>query len=253
MPYRPYPAPDSPYVMHMGWHNLLFMHWRVPVATLRPHIPTALPIDTFDGCAWIAVVPFYMRDVRPRFTPSVPTLSNFVELNVRTYVTVGGKPGVWFVSLDCENAIAVRLARRLFHLPYMDAHMSCVPTPLPAGEGLGAGGVVYQSHRTHRNEAPAKFAATYRPIGPIFHAQPGTLEYFLTARYCFYSADVQGNIYRCEVDHVDWPLQSAEADVQHNTMTDQIGLTLPNEPPHLLFAKQIDVVAWLPEKVTFDA
>jgi len=239
--------------MHMAWHDLLFMHWRVPVEALRAHIPRALPIDMFDGSAWIAVVPFTMRNVRPRFTSSLPKLSNFAELNVRTYVTLDGKPGVWFVSLDCENALAVRLARKFFHLPYMDARMSCAqhphPNPLPLGEGVG---VSYQSVRTHTGEPSAKFAANYRPTGEVFHARPGMLEYFLTARYCLYSADAQGNIFRGEIDHPDWPLQPAEADVQHNTMTDQIGLALPNDPPHLLFSQQLDVVAWLPERVTFD-
>ncbi len=243
MSHRPYPPPTSPHIMHMAWHDLLFMHWRVPVEALRPHIPTALPIDTFDGSAWIAVVPFAMRDVRPRFAPSLPKLSNFAELNVRTYVTLDGKPGVWFVSLDCENAIAVRAARMLFHLPYMDAVMTCTTASSPnlslKGEEIG-----YSSHRTHRGEPPADFVASYRPTGDVFQAQPGTLEYFLTARYCLYSADAHGNIFRGEIDHANWPLQPAGANVQRNTMTDQIGLALPNEPPHLLFAKQIDVVAW---------
>ena len=234
--------------MHMSWHGLLFMHWRVPVAALRPHIPAALPIDTFDGSAWIGVVPFYMRDVRPRFSPSLPRLSNFAELNVRTYVTLDGRPGVWFISLDCENPLAVRAARRLFFLPYMDAVMSVDRTPLPSGEGLGAGGIAYQSRRFHAGAPPADFAARYHPTSEVFHAQPGTLEDFLTARYCLYSADKQGTlrVYRGEIDHPAWPLQRAEAEVERNTMTEQISLVLPNEPPHLLFAKQLDVVAWLP-------
>ncbi len=241
--------------MHMAWHDLLFMHWRVPVEALRPHIPRALPIDTFDGSAWIGIVPFYMRNVRPRYTTSVSRLSNFAELNVRTYVTLDGKPGVWFFSLDCENAIAVRLARRLFFLPYMDAEMAVDvpphPSPLPEGEGAG---VAYASQRIHRNEPSAEFIASYRPTGGVFHAQPGTLDYFLTARYCLYSADARDTlrVYRGEIDHADWPLQPAEAEVKRNTMTEQIGLTLPKEPPHLLFARQLDVVAWLPERVTFD-
>jgi uncharacterized protein YqjF (DUF2071 family) len=153
---------------------------------------------------------------------------------------------VWFFSLDAASRLAVRVARRVFHLPYMDAEMSCDslphPNPLPQGER-----VQYRSHRIHKGEPQADFAATYRPTGDVFHARPGSLEYFLTARYCLYAADKQGNMYRGEIDHPDWPLQPARAEIEHNTMTSPLGLALPDELPHLLFAKQLDVVAWLPE------
>lgn len=242
--HRSYPAPDTPFVMHMTWRDLLFMHWRVPAEALRPLIPPALALDEFDGSAWIAVVPFRMSGVRPRLAPSVPGVSDFPELNVRTYVTAEGKPGVWFFSLDAANRLAVRVARRFFHLPYMDAEMSCDspphPGPLPHGER-----VQYHSRRTHAGEPPAEFAATYGPTGEVFHAQPDSLEHFLTARYCLYAADKHGHVYRGEIDHADWPLQPAEAEVERNTMTDPIGLASLGEPQHLLFVRKLDVVAWL--------
>jgi uncharacterized protein YqjF (DUF2071 family) len=232
--------------MHMEWRDLLFAHWRVPAQALRPLIPPSLVLDEFDGSAWIAVVPFRMSGVRPRFAPSIPGLSDFPELNVRTYVTKDGKPGVWFFSLDAANRFAVRVARRVFHLPYMDAEMRCETAPHPSPFPLGER-VLYHSHRTHGGEPPADFAAMYNPMGEVFHARPGSLEYFLTARYCLYAADGQGKVYRGEIDHPDWPLQAAEAEIECNTMTTPIGLTLPDEAPHLLFARQLDVVAWLPE------
>jgi hypothetical protein len=243
--FRPYPPPESPHVMHMTWRDLLFMHWRVPAEALRPRIPAGLPIDTFDGSAWIAVVPFMMLGTRPRFGPRLPPVSDFPELNVRTYVTRDGKPGVWFFSLDAANPLAVRVARRFFKLPYVDAEMTCqsVPAPGPWGDG-----VRYASHRTHRGEPPADFSAHYRPAGAAFNAVPGTLEHFLTARYCLYAADKHGAILRAEIHHADWPLQPAEVEVDHNTMLAPLGLA-PADAPHLLFARKLDVVAWLPEAI----
>lgn len=244
MSHRPYPPPASPPALHMTWHMLLFMHWRTPADALRQRIPARLSIDTFDGSAWIAIVPFHMRHVYPSLAPvDVPKLSAFVELNVRTYVTLDGQPGVWFFSLDAESKIAVRVARRLFHLPYMDAEMRCELLPQPNSRSLGEE-VNYTSHRTHEGAPAAELAVRYQPCGPTFAAAPGSLEDFLTARYCLYSADPHGNLYRGEIDHAPWPLQPAKCEIACNTMTEQIGVALPNQPPHLLFAHQLDVVAW---------
>lgn len=238
--YRPYPAPTSSYVMHQSWHDLLFMHWRVPVSALERVMPRALPPDTFDGDAWIGIVPFMMRAVRPRFVPSVPWLSSFPELNVRTYVTLDQRPGVYFFSLDAANPIAVDVARALFHLPYQNATMEC-----QVKEGI----VYYASTRTDNRGAPAYFRAVYRPTGAAFIAPDLSLEYFLTARYCLYTADRRGNILRAEIHHAPWQLQPASCEIETNAMTEQLGLTLPNAAPHLLFVKQIDTVAWLPRPV----
>ena len=122
--HRPYPPPNASHVMHQTWHDLLFMHWRVPAESLRQHLPTALSLDTFDDSAWIGIVPFRMSDVRPRFLPALPWLSAFPELNVRTYVTLDGRPGVWFFSLDAGNPLAVWIARAWFKLPYFTADIT---------------------------------------------------------------------------------------------------------------------------------
>src|SRR5688500_5474109 len=136
--HRPWHA--RPWSVFMRWHELLFMHWPVPAAALRPLIPAGLELDTFDGSAWLGVVPFRMSGIRRRLLPPVPGTAAFPELNVRTYVTAGAKPGVWFFSLDAANRLAVRVARWTFHLPYYDATMSC--TRDRAGE------VAYRSTRT---------------------------------------------------------------------------------------------------------
>ncbi len=234
--HRPYPAPTSPYVMHQRWHDLLFMHWRVPVDVLRARIPRELDIDAFDGEAWLAVVPFRMSGIRPRYLPGVPWLSAFAELNVRTYVTANGKPGVWFFSLDAANPLAVLIARSVFKLPYFNARMRCDAAPNQ--------GIDYASTRTHRNAPAAELLAHYRPTGPVFEARPGSLEYFLTARYCLYTADANGRVYRGEIEHLSWPLQSATAEVERNSMAAAHGFTLPDEVPHLLFARDLTVQIW---------
>ncbi len=239
--YRPYPAPQAPFVMHQTWHNLLFMHWRVSPQVLRGIVPAKLPIDTFDGDAWIGVVPFEMRDVRPRFLPAVPRLSFFPELNVRTYVTMNGRPGVYFFSLDASNPIAVEAARSLFHLPYQKATMECVEDD--------EGWVNYASTRTDTRGAPAYFRARYRPTAEPFIAAQDSLEYFLTARYCLYTTDESGKALRAEIDHPPWELQVADCETETNTMGQQIGLELKNVAPHLLFVKNIEMVAWLPQAV----
>lgn len=238
--HRPWPMPPQPWIMAMGWHDLLFMHWPVSAAALREFIPRQLSIDTFDGTAWIAVVPFRMSGVRPRATPSLRGVSAFPELNVRTYVTAGGKPGVWFISLDAGNPLAVETARNIFHLPYYNARMACQPQ--------GAA-IRYSSQRTHANSKPAAFQGCYQPTGPVYASTPGTLEHWLTERYCLYAANRQGRVWRGEIQHAPWPLQPAEAEIERNTMTAQIGLNLPDTQPLLHFARSLAVVAWWPRRL----
>ena len=238
--HRPYPVPAGPWALFMGWHDLLFMHWPVPESALRPWIPSDLDLDTFDGSAWLGITPFSMRGVRPRSLPSVPLLSNFPELNVRTYVTAEGKPGIWFFSLDAHNPVAVRLARATFSLPYFDAKMS---------SRLRGGEVHYRSVRTHRGAPPARFAGRYRPVGEPFNSRPGTLESFLTERYCLYSASGRGNVYRGDIHHHPWPLRGAEFEVESLAMTEQIGVALPGTEPLVHFSGRLDVLAWPPRRI----
>jgi uncharacterized protein len=239
--HRPYPVSAGLWVMGMTWRDLLFMHWPVDAEALRPFVPPSLRIDTFDGSAWLGVVPFHMTGVRPHFLPAVPGLSNFPEINLRTYVTAQDRPGVWFFSLDAHSRLAVRLARASFHLPYFDADMSC--------DAINDG-IHYRSIRTHRGARPAEFVARYRPAGEPFESGRGSIENFLTERYCLYSADKKGVVRRGEVHHRLWPLQPAEVEVQKLAMTQQIGLKLPQTGPILHFSRRLDVLAWLPRRIS---
>jgi uncharacterized protein len=239
--HRPYPVSAGLWVMGMTWRDLLFMHWPVDAEALRTLVPPSLSIDTFDGSAWLGVVPFHMTGVRPHFLPAVPGLSNFPEINLRTYVTAQDRPGVWFFSLDAHSRLAVRLARASFHLPYFDADMSC---------DVINDGIHYRSIRTHRGARPAEFVARYRPAGEPFESGRGSIENFLTERYCLYSADKKGVVRRGEVHHRLWPLQPAEVEVQKLAMTQQIGLKLPQTGPILHFSRRLDVLAWLPRRIS---
>ncbi len=238
--HRPWPMPSKPWVMTQTWHTLLFAHWRIDPAALRAHVPSQFDLDLFDGAAWIAVVPFSMTNVAPRMVPSIPGVSAFPELNVRTYVTAAGKPGVYFFSLDAGSALAVRAARTLLNLPYFEAKM----TVETSNER-----VRYSSTREPASAPPASFAGVYRPIGDPVVPAPGSLEYFLTERYCLYALDHRDRPYRLQIHHPPWPLQSAEAEITVNTMLDPVQLRLPSEPPVLHFSRRQDMVAWMPEGV----
>lgn len=226
--------------MAQRWHDLLFAHWALPPEAIAPRIPASLPLDTWEGRAYVGVVPFRMSGIRLRGTPPLPGLSSFLELNLRTYVTVGGKPGVFFWSLDAANRVAVRAARLGFHLPYFDAEMSLERE----GQRLA-----YDSRRTHRGAPAAEFAARYEPVGEVVHAAPGSLDAWLTERYCLYAAGPHGRVYRGEIHHEPWPLQAARAEISCNTMAAAAGIELPDVPPLLCFARRLDVVIWPPRKV----
>lgn len=225
----------------MTWSELLFAHWSFVPDIVARHLPKGLELDLHEKRAWVGVVPFLMSDVAPRCCPAIPYLSRFLELNVRTYVTVNGKPGVWFFSLDAANKIAVRVARKTFNLPYMDAQMSL--------KHEESSSIAYQSTRTHRGEPAADFSASYRGSGESFEARDGTLEHWLTARYCLYSADRKGNIYRGEIDHPPWTLREAECGIAKNTMGESHGFAFDG-PPHLLYAEPIHVRAWPTSRCT---
>jgi uncharacterized protein YqjF (DUF2071 family) len=220
--------------MKMTWHDLLFAHWAIDANVLRPLVPDCFPIDTFNGTAWIAIVAFRMTGVKAAFLPPVPGTSAFPELNVRTYVTMNDRPGVYFLSLDAASKLAVRGARSLFHLPYFDAEMSCEERQ---------GVTFYKSKRTHRDANLAEFTARYAPIGDVFRAQPGSLESFLVDRFAFYTTDAKEQVYRCDIAHDPWPLQPADAKIETNTMARAHGIDLPRARPLCHFSKRLDVVA----------
>ena len=210
------------------------MHWPVPANTLRGLLPQKLELQEFGGTAWLGLVPFRMAGVMRRPLPDMPWVSAFPELNVRTYVVLDGKPGVWFLSLDAANRLAVWAGRRYFHLPYHWAEMSLSEQ---------ADGIHYRSAREG-----AHFQAKYRPTSEPWFSRPGSLEHWLTERYCLYAESPDGSIWRNDVHHHPWPLQSAAATIERNTFWDLHGIPL-REPPALLhFARRLDVIVWNAER-----
>ena len=191
--------------------------------------------------------------------PDLPWVSAFPELNVRVYVTRDGRPGVWFLSLDATNPLAVATARRFFHLPYYRAEIDITAE----GEGFGYrcmrrgttddGPQTTASATVGRGLSSAvSFAARYRPTSPVYAAAPGTLEHWLTERYCLYAQAPDGTLTRTEVHHWPWPLQRAAAEITANTLPAAGGLPVDGPPMHLHFARRIDVVVWGPKRVTSD-
>jgi uncharacterized protein YqjF (DUF2071 family) len=221
----------------MRWDDLLFAHWPIDAELIRPLIPEGLEIETYDGKAWIGIVPFAMCYVRPRFIPAFSFYSDFLELNVRTYVTRGGKRGVWFFSLDAASKLAVRVARAAFCLPYFDADMSLTKDRAT---------VIYSSKRTHKNAPHATLEMSYRPTSEVFNSREGTFEHWATERYCLYSANSKGTIFRGEIHHQKWSLQEVEVEFTTNEMLALLNIDLPNETPKLHFSKSLEVAAWAP-------
>ena len=236
--HRPWPLPDTRWVMAQTWDDLLFAHWRVDYDAVRQHIPSGLELERHDGSAWVGVTPFVITGFRLRGTPALPVFSTFPEINVRTYVNAGGgeKPGIWFFSLDTSSQIAVEGARRTYRLPYHHAQMRVEQR----GERIE-----YSSSR--RGAArPHVFRGTYGPVGAPAPAAPGSLEYFLTERYCLY-AEHEGRLCRADIHHPPWPLQTGEATIELNTMAPD-GIDLDGEAL-CHFSRRQDVVIWSPDSV----
>ena len=225
--------PDGRVVMYQKWRSLLFLHWEVPVEPLRALIPSGLEIDTFEGRAYVGLVPFTMRAVRPVGLPAAPWLSYFHETNVRTYVHVAGRdPGVWFFSLEAANPVAVALARSLFHLPYHHARMS-----LSRDE---SGALRYASYRRWPGPLPAVSDIRCRPRGVPAPANPGTFDHFVLERYFLY-ADHRGRLVRGQVHHHPYPAQPAELLGLEESLLISTGLVRPSEAPVAHFASGVDV------------
>ena len=232
--HRPWPLPDGRWVMGQTWDDLLFAHWPVDAEALRAHLPEGLELDTWEGDAWVGITPFVVTGLRLRGTPPLPFVSTFPELNVRTYVSRDEKPGIWFFSLDAASAAAVEVARRTYRLPYYRARVTAERR---------AGDVAYSCARTE-GVRPHVWDGRYRPAGEPREVSAGTLEHFLTERYCLYAADGEA-LYRAEIHHPPWPLQDAEAEIDLNTMPPD-WLDLPGDAPLLHFSRRQDVVIWPP-------
>jgi len=232
--HRPWPLPKRGWLMGQSWLDLLFAHWRVDRTQLSAVLPPGIEPETIDGSAWIGITPFELRALRLRFTLPAPLVSAFPELNVRTYVMVGGRPGIYFLSLDAGSRLAVATARLAYRFPYFRARMSV----RRQGEA-----VEYRSEREASSGPPARFQATYARRGEPFEPAPGSLEGQLTERYCAYTLDEERRVLRAEIHHRPWPLHRAEAEIEENTMTAPFGIDLEGVPL-LHFARSQDVAIW---------
>lgn len=236
--HRPWPVPAGEWTWRQRWCDLLFAHWPVPAADLRPLVPEGLGIDQFGGTSWVGIVPFRMEGVSRRPCPDFPGLSAFPELNLRLYVTRDRRPGVWFLSLDATSPVAVWAARRFFHLPY---HRAAIELRRADDE------FHFRAERIDGG-SDVRFAAAYAPSAPVARATKGSLEAFLTERYCLYAGHPDGGLLRCDVHHEPWPLQRARAWVDAEALVAPHGIVLPATPPLLHFSRGLDVVVWAPRR-----
>jgi uncharacterized protein len=233
--HRPWPLPSRSWVLGQTWEDLLFAHWRVPLTDVRPHVPRALEVEQHDGSAWLAIAPFRLSSLRLRGMLPLPLVSSFLEVNVRTYVRAAdGRPGIWFFSLDASSTLAVAAARRLYDLPYFPARIVSVRR----GEWIDV-------ECARLGERGRVLCARYRPRGRAFHSEPGSLEWFLTERYCLYTTNARGVLLRAEIHHRPWALQTAEAEISLATISP---LELEGDPL-CHFSRRQDAVLWTPEPV----
>lgn len=233
--------PRGVVVNRQRWAELLFLHWTIPVSQLRPLVPSELEIDTFDGNAYVGLIPFTIKGARAPFTPPLPGISSFDEVNVRTYVHFrGGDPGVFFFTLEASSLFAVRFARAFFHLPYRDARIRAVQLQ-PFGTGID-----YTSQR--RGDEGIGMHVIYRRDTASGEAEPGTLDHFLVERYILYAHD-SGRLYQGRVHHKPYPLRSASVSLLDETLLRNCGLLRPAAPPIVHYSAGVDVEIFALKKI----
>jgi uncharacterized protein len=233
--------PTGPVVLYQRWEQLLFLHWRYEVAEVQTTLPPGVTVDAWQGSAWVGLVPLFMRDVRPRFVPPVPAISDFLELNVRTYVYDAlGRPGIYFYSLDCNQPLAVEVAKRLLHLRYEHATIDA---------SVGSGGWV--DFEAQRVDTILKSSFRYRAVGPRAEAAPESMDFFLLERYRLFAGDENGEqLSTIRVCHAPYKIRAAEVPQWGEAMLRLAGLTSPERTPdHICAADTVEVETFAPEKV----
>ena len=219
--------------LEMGWRHLLFENWPVDPELIEAHLPEGLEPDTFDGSAWLSVIPFTNVNVRPKGLPKAAGL-RLPELNLRTYVTRDGVPSVYFFSLDAQGISSVLGARIFHHLPYYYARIS-----LAWDEGR----VQFSSRRLHPGDRPAHFEGRYWPTGEPFSAPDEPFGEFLVERYRFYTQAMDGSIRYTDVSHEPWTLYPAAAEIETNTVLSANGFGQPDAEPVYYYSPGLDVSA----------
>jgi uncharacterized protein YqjF (DUF2071 family) len=244
-PGDPQPLPPGHWVLTQRWNDLLFAHWPVPASSLAALIPEGLQVDTFQDTAWLGIMPFWMDKVKVRGLPPILGARSFPDLSLRTYVREKrtGAPGVCCLSLDSSNLLAVAAGRAIYRLPYHWAEMRL--------EQRTEREFSFYSRRRFADR-PVVFKARYRGLGPsrkLAESRLGTLEYFLTERYCLFSSNGAGQIIRANLHHASWPLEEAEAEIEQNDLAAVLGIKLPDLEPVLHYSRQLAVYIWPAELV----
>jgi uncharacterized protein len=233
--HRPWPLPRTPWAMRQRWEDLLFAHWPMPIGALRPLVPEPLVVEEHGGTAWIGITPFRITRSRLRMLPPIPGADRFLEVNLRTYVRFGDRPGVFFFSLDVSSRLVVLGARVGYRLPYFSATMD-------AGR-RSDGGLAFRSRRAGGG---AELRVRYGPHGSPFRPEPGTIEHFLTERYALYAVLRSGRVLRGDIHHLPWVLRPAGVDVEHNNLAAAVGIDLPHRPELVHYASRQDTLIWPP-------
>ncbi|BAV09468.1 hypothetical protein SAMN05421788_101903 [Filimonas lacunae] len=228
--HRPWPLPEKQWRYYQEWNSLLFLHWEADAAALEPFIPAGTTLDTFEGKAWLSIVPFTMQKIRPKFLPSFKPVSDFHEINVRTYVTKDGQPGVFFFSIEAQKAVSAFLSRKLSGMPYEKAHIV-----------RAVGG---NEHQYYANNANKQFRLNVAFSVEKANTAKTALDLFLTERYCVYIT-LDGLLYRYHVHHAPWPLHHITLkDLSLQYKAGHLSVT-PDTPPALIhYSPGVKVVAW---------
>lgn len=233
---RPWPVPDGPHLMELTWNNILLLHRPIEKGRLVDLIPQGLELQTYDGAAWISIVALHMTGVHMKGMPSVPFASEFLQLNVRTYVQAGYKPGIFIFSSDVSNPLVMVAEKQLFHVP---SHFAEMTHQSDAGLNL------FSSKRYESGGSSAEFSVSYGPVSPVYAAEKGSLDQWLVERYCQYAVGPQGKLYRSEIHHFPWPLQRADALTGENNLALPNGSEFPKKGVTLChFAHRLDVMLW---------
>jgi uncharacterized protein len=230
--HRPLPLPQGSWIMTQTWNHVLFAHWKVPLETLEKQVPNNLEIDTYQGEGWISILPFYLSLFRPRYLPPAPGMHAFPELNLRTYVTVDGQPGIYFFSMDASHLLAVLGARTFFHLPYYHADMKFQKKE-----------VSYQLSSQRKNNEKANFEATYKPSSVASSAKSESLDYWLVERYRLYTT-FNDQLFYQDIHHKPWMLQQVDAQISSNGLPSTHCIDLSDQPQKLHYAKKQKVLFW---------
>lgn len=247
--HRPWLPPDSHWLLSQSVNDLLLAHFAIEPATLRKLVPEELTLELYDGIAWLTVSPFSVSHVRPSGVPPLPGLSFFSQINVRTYVTMRGKPGLYFFSVDATNLSAVWFARVFFRMQYWHSSIQVSGATIQSRKGA-ATEIHFRAKRLHgpaAQQGPARLDVVYAPQGEAEKARAGSLDKFLTERYCVYSWHRQ-KFYCTEIHHQPWPLQRVQVDFRANSIAEPLGLSLPLQPELCHFSRSIKMLAWAPER-----